>query len=150
MAIQWEFKCYKDRRNRVVVAYWVKHELSKKAWQHLKRSMEVLANRQIIDWHKPLPASKIDVSDSIYVIRFKNENSTQWRIYGFHDSNLFNFVMTNYGTERGNQYNPPADVAAKTAEDARGVCYTSWAESVTSCIQRTDYSIMSISDTCSS
>lgn len=149
MPIQWEIKCYKNRKKIVVVAHWVKNDLSKKAWQSLKRSMEVLAKREIIHWERP-HASFVSDSDRIYVIRFKDGNSTQWRIYGFHDSNLFNFVMTNYGTERGNKYDPPADVAAKRAEDARSICYTSWSESVTSCIQRTDHSIMSISDTCSS
>lgn len=147
MPIQWDFKCYRNRRKIVVVAYWVKNDLSKKAWQSLKRSMEILDKREIIHWERPY-ASFVSSSDSIYVIRFKDENSTQWRIYGFHNSTLFNFVMTNYGTERGNKYDPPADVAAKRAADAMAICYKNWTDSVTSCIQRTDHAILSISDEC--
>lgn len=148
MPIQWDFKCYKNRKKIVVVASWVKKDLSKKAWQSLKRSMEILARREITHWERP-HASFVSDSDRIYVIRFKDGNSTQWRIYGFHDADLFNFVMTNYGTERGNKYDPPADVAAKRAETARGVCYAGWAESVTSCIHCANDAILSISDTCS-
>jgi hypothetical protein len=81
----WGYKCFKDQRNKVIIVDWVKKELSPKAWQYLKRSLENLAKRPISEWHKPNPSSKISTSNHIYVIRFKDENRTQWRIYGFHN-----------------------------------------------------------------
>lgn len=143
----WEFKCYKDRKKDIVVIQWIKHELSKKAWMSLKRSMEILAQRKIMHWERP-HASFVSDSDRIYVIRFKDENSTQWRIFGFHDIQLCDFVMTNYGTERDNKYEPPVAISTKHAESAREICYRNWHESVVACIQRTDHAGLSISDSC--
>ena len=144
---QWDFKCFKDKNGDVIVILWLK-PLGPKAWMSLKRNMENLACRPIIEWHKPQPASKIDTSDSIYVIRFKDKNSTQWRIYGFHEIPKYAFVMTNFGTERDGKYIPPADKCAKQSEAARKVCSSDWEKYVCNCIQRADGVGLRISDPC--
>ena len=148
MPDKWEFKCYKDRRNIVVVASWVKNDLSKTAWMRLKRALEILSNQKIMEWDRP-NASFVSDSDRIYVIRFKDENSTQWRIYGFHDIKLCHFIMTNYGTERGNKYEPTVEKSTSDAESAREICYRNWNESVFTCIQGSSAGL-SISSACPS
>lgn len=130
----WKYVCFKDHRDKAVVIDWITSKLSKKAWMNLKRALENLAQRPINDWHKPHPSSKISNSNHIYVIRFSDENRTQWRIYGFHKVSKCVFVMTNYGTERGNKYEPSAPDSRDKAEECMELCNSCWEQHVCNCL----------------
>lgn len=109
-----------DNRGKNVIIEWLEG-LSAKARQNLKRTLEQLATKQKIGWERP---SASPLGNHIYVIRFNDENRTQWRVYGEHDDERSCFVLTNFGTERGGKYSPPADeciqLARKRMADVRG------------------------------
>ena len=112
--MKWIFCFFKDNRDESKVFNWIRDDLSIKEKQSLKRALEILSSRPISDWHKPNPSSKI--SNHIYVIRFVGDNRKQWRIFGFHDSQQQNFVMTHYGTEKDGQYIPDGSIISKKSE----------------------------------
>ncbi|MDD2865543.1 MAG: hypothetical protein PHC99_12585 [Methylococcales bacterium] len=117
--MKWKFDCFKDNRGESEVVDFIK-SLSVKAKQNLKRALQILSVLPIQDWHKPNPSSNI--SNHIYVIRFKDENRTQWRIYGFHDVQRGFFMMTNYGTEKDGKYKPAVSKCAELSTERMQLC----------------------------
>ena len=117
----WKFDCFKDHRGESEVVDFLL-SLSIKAKQNLKRALQILSVLPIQDWHKPQPSSKIKDANHIYVIRFNDENRTQWRIYGFHDVNRNVFVKTNYGTEKDGKYKPAVSKCAELSTERMRLC----------------------------
>jgi hypothetical protein len=108
---RWTFRCYVDHRGMNVVLDWLS-KLSPKARQNLKRTLEQLATKPKTAWERPHASP---LGNHIYVIRFNDENRTQWRVYGEHEDERGCFVLTNYGTERGGKYDPPPATCVATA-----------------------------------
>lgn len=140
----WEYKCYLDERGGNPVFDWLS-TLSKKAQANLKRSLEILSCLEIKDWHKPNPASLTE--NHIYVIRFKDENRTQWRIYGHHNIAKKTFVLSFYGNEKGNKYDPPVKQCVTTSVLRMGHCNSNWDARTCPCIS-TSHATSSITSDC--
>lgn len=68
------------------------------------RAIEHLLPLPQQDWHKPHPASNI--GDNIYVIRFRDENRKQHRVFGHAYHADYSFVMTLDGFEKDDEYHP--------------------------------------------
>jgi hypothetical protein len=123
--ILWKFFCYRDDRGKNVVGDWLVTEVkSKKAQQNLRRTLEHLSMKEKDAWKKPQASGGL--GNHIYVIRFKDENGTQWRIYGGHDDDRKCFVLTNYGTERGGKYIPPVGDCVALAARRMDVVREQW------------------------
>ena len=105
--------------------------LSKKAMANLKRTLEHLAQKRITEWERPHSSS---IGNNIYVIRFKDENGTQWRIYGEHELQQQCFVLTCHGTERGSVYDPPVAKCCDTASKRMAECREQWDARTCSCL----------------
>lgn len=88
-----------------VITKWTKKEhLSKKSLAKLDRSLDQLKQLPKTSWSKPQPASSL--GHSIYVIRFKDVNGSQLRIFGHFFDDHSAFVMTFEGYEKDNVYYP--------------------------------------------
>jgi hypothetical protein len=129
----WTFRCYVHERGKNVVMDWL-NGLSKKAMVNLKRTLEHLAQKPLTAWERPHSSP---IGNHIYVIRFKDENSTQWRIYGEHDPSRGCFVLTNFGTERGGVYDPPSAQCSSLASSRMADCRQHWDERTCSCLSAT-------------
>ena len=91
--------------------------LSKKAQANLDRTLDHLQVQPKIEWDRPHASP---VGHNIYVIRFKDENRSQWRLFGhFHDPHT-SFVVSLHGSERDGVYEP-ADYVDQCS-DNRTVC----------------------------
>jgi hypothetical protein len=144
----WSFVCYRNEKKEVVVFKWISG-LSVKAKNNALRQMEILLQQPQENWHKPLPASKIKGYNHIYVIRFNDENRTQWRIYGFHNQIKKVFVMTNYGTERDGKYKPTPAACADISKQCMEECNSNWDKYVCKCITNLhNINTFSIADEC--
>ena len=105
MAIRWTYRCYVDHRERDVIDAWL-CGLSKKAKARLLRTLEHLSAKPKDLWERPHASP---LGDHIYVIRFTDENRSQWRIYGEHHDDSECFVLCCFGSERNNRYEPPSE-----------------------------------------
>lgn len=130
MARLWNYRCYVDHRGNNVITDWVK-SLSKKAQANLMRTLEHLSQKQINNWERPQSSP---LGDRIYVIRFKDENGTQWRIYGEHDLQRGCFVLCFSGTERGNVYKPPSDECCAATKARMAECREHWDVRTCNCL----------------
>jgi len=130
----WSFRCYVDEKGNNIIIEWLKN-LSPKARQNLKRTLEHLAAKPRDAWSRPQASP---LRDHIYVIHFKDENRTQWRIYGEHDDEHKCFVLTNYGTERDGQYDPPSADCSDTAKRRMVDVRQSWDARTCSCLSATN------------
>ncbi|WP_419465627.1 type II toxin-antitoxin system RelE/ParE family toxin [Burkholderia diffusa] len=95
---------------------WVK-TLSKKARANFSRTRDHLRHQPPEQWDRPHASP---LGNHIYVIRFRDENSTQHRAFGHFRSKNDAFVLTNSGIEKDNVYEP--STYRQSADDARGVC----------------------------
>lgn len=105
--------------------------LSKTAHANLKRTLEHLSQKPASEWVRPHSSS---LKNHIYVIRFHDENRTQWRIFGGMAVEHGTFVLTNHGTERGGRYDPKADVCINTATSRLDLCLADWNRRTCSCL----------------
>lgn len=126
----WTYRCYVDQKGNNIIIEWLKG-LSAKARQNLKRTLEQLATKPRDAWGRPHASP---TGDHIYVIHFKDENRTQWRIYGEHDDEHRCFVLTNYGTERGGVYKPSSADCSTTAKRHMVDVRKSWDVRTCSCL----------------
>ena len=127
----WEYRCYVDDRGNNVILNWLSG-LSKKALAKFKRQLEILECLEIQDWHKPNPASLVKYH--IYVIRFKDENRTQWRAYGHHDLPKKAFVLSFYGTEKDRKYDPTTKECIYKCTIRMEQCRTNWHGRTCACL----------------
>lgn len=126
----WDYRCYVDEKGNNIIIDWLRN-LSPKARQNLKRTLEQLATKPRDAWSRPQASP---LGDHIYVIHFRDENRTQWRIYGEHDDGHKCFVLTNFGTERGGQYDPPSADCSATAKRRMVDVRKSWGVRTCSCL----------------
>lgn len=131
----WDYFCYLDHRGNNVITDWLKG-LSKKAQANLKRSLEILECLEIENWHKPNPASL--TKNHIYVIRFKDENRKQWRIYGHHNVEKRAFVLSYYGFEKDNKYEPAVEQCVAECANRMEQCSANWDSRTCSCLSTTN------------
>ena len=103
--------------------YFLMKPLAKKALANLRRTLEHLASKPKDYWERPHASP---IGDNIYVIRFAEENRSQWRIYGEHDDDRECFVLCCHGTERDRRYHPTADVCRHTANTRMAECRQHW------------------------
>lgn len=96
------FHCQKDDRGAHHIKKW-RADLSKTAKANLDRAMEHLKAQPLSNWERP---NASPLGNNIYVIRFKDENRTQWRLYGHIHAEHDCFVASLGGTERGGKYLP--------------------------------------------
>ena len=127
----WNYRCYVDDRGNNPVLTWLS-ALSKKAQANFKRNLEIIECLEIADWHKPSPTSY--VNNHIYVIRFKDENRTQWRIYGHHNIEKKVFVLSFYGFEKGNRYEPSVEQCVNVGSNRMEQCIADWDTRTCSCL----------------
>lgn len=100
--IRWNFHCLVSDRGVDATDKW-KDGLSKTAQANLDRALEHLRFQKKTEWDRPHASP---LGNHIYVIRFKDENRTQWRLFGhFYDEHDC-FVATLGGTERDGIYFP--------------------------------------------
>lgn len=129
----WAWYCRMDRGKDVIDEWHT--GLSKKARANFERARDHLRAMPIEQWSKPHPASFIQ-DHHIYVIRFKDEASKQWRVFGHADAKTFRFVMTLIATEKDDVYNP-AD-AGKRAEKFRQRVESDFASHTCRCFVHAD------------
>ena len=129
--VKWKWRCFRDDQGTNVVIDWVTAK-SKGGQARLKNALDQLSQLEKQHWHKPQPSSSI--GNHIYVIRFSDENRTQWRIYGHHKDAIRTFVLTNYGTERGNKYDPPVERCLALGTERMDWCAKHWNSSTCSCL----------------
>lgn len=110
----WKWYCRKDRGEDVIDPEIAR--LSKKAKANFERARDHLLAMPLTMWSKPHPASYVQ-KHHIYVIRFKDEDSKQWRVFGHANSDAFRFVMTFIATEKDDAYIPAN--AGDRADDFR-------------------------------
>lgn len=97
------YRCFLDHRFQCVIQPWLLSTVPKKGRIKLQRTLEQLAAQPRSEWSKPNAAF---VKNHIYVIRFKDENSTEHRIYGHFTDDSLCFVMTLTGIEKDNVFKP--------------------------------------------
>ena len=87
------------------ISKWIKtSHLSIKSQAKLDRTLDQLRQLPKTSWSKPQPASSL--GHHIYVIRFKDVNGTQHRIFGYFFDEHKAFVMMFEGYEKDNVYYP--------------------------------------------
>lgn len=117
---KWHFRCFIDHREICLVCDAIK-PLSKTAKANMRVALQILSFQDKTEWNRPHASS---IKNHIYVIRFKDENRTQHRLFGhFHDDRKC-FVMSLKGTEKGNKYEPANynEIAAQR----KGICDSSF------------------------
>lgn len=129
----WTFRCYVDARGANPVGDWL-GTLSAKGRANLKRALEHLRQKHQVEWERPHSSP---LGNNIYVIRFKDENRTQWRIYGEHEPARSCFVFTNSGTERGGVYDPPSSTCCSIASKRMVECRNDWDGRTCGCVVST-------------
>lgn len=87
-----------------VISEWIKtSHLSNKSQAKMDRSLDQLKQLPKTSWSRPHASS---LGNSIYVIRFKDVNGTQLRVFGHFFDDHKAFVMTFEGYEKDNVYYP--------------------------------------------
>ncbi|WP_431107626.1 hypothetical protein [Variovorax paradoxus] len=99
----WEFRLWLTATGRNEHAKW-DSELSKKGRARRNVSMKFLRDKPAAQWSRP-EASPL--GDHVYVIRFKDENGTQHRLFGYHDLDHHAYVICFEGFEKDHVYHPP-------------------------------------------
>lgn len=98
----WNFHCSLRERGDHAIESW-RVRLTRKGRAKLDRALDHLKHQPKDEWSRPHASP---LGDHIYVIRFKDENGTPWRLFGhFYDAH-HSFVATLGGTERDGQYLP--------------------------------------------
>ena len=127
----WTWFCFVDRRGKDVIDAW--HAgLSVVARANFSRARDHLSQLRFELWSKPHPASSI--GHHIYVIRFKDESSKQWRVFGHSVASRRAFVMSFIATEKDNVY-IPSDSAAR-AKKHQGIVASDFAKSTCPCFPK--------------
>lgn len=106
-----ELRSIVDQRGRTPIVEF-RAQRSPAGRANLDRTLEQLRFQPFERWDKPLAAR---LKDHVRVIRFRDENRTQWRIFGYIAVPNHCFVMTLTGTERDGKYSPP-DYEQRVAE----------------------------------
>jgi hypothetical protein len=96
----WRFRCYLKQSGADLIQEW-HGQLSKKGQAHLERTLEHLCVLDQTEWQRPHASA---LGHHIYVIRFRDENRTQHRIFGHFQGD--EFVMTTTAIEKDNRYEP--------------------------------------------
>ena len=99
----WTFLCYRNGSGRNQI-YPQLRALSKQGTMNLRRTLEHLRVKPPSAWDRPQASP---IGNHIYVIRFKDENRSQHRLFGHHESLYGEFVITLYGLEKDGNYAPP-------------------------------------------
>ena len=100
----WNFHQRAHKTKGVISTTIKESNWSKKTRAHFDRAIDQLKHLPMRSWSKPQPASKI--GDHTYVIRFKDSNSSQLRIFGHFHHDHHAFVMTFDGYEKDYVYYP--------------------------------------------
>jgi hypothetical protein len=102
--------------------------ISKRGLANLDRTLEHLCVQEKTEWSRPHASP---LKNSIYVIRFKDENRTQHRIFGhFHGSSNV-FVLSQTGIEKDGNYSPTNYLAL--AESHKLTCDAQLFDRTTEC-----------------
>lgn len=112
----WRFRCLLSTRGEDLIDRW-HSKISKRGRAKLERAMEHLAVQEKSEWTRPDASC---IGNHIYVIRFKDENSTQHRIAGHFHENSNVFVLTQPVIEKDNEYDPRN--FADLASDHKATC----------------------------
>lgn len=124
----WKYRCFKDHRGLDVIDPWHK-KLSAAARANFTRARQQLSHQPLTSWSRPHASP---LGDHIYVIRFRDENRTQHRVFGHIEQAHTSFVMSVTGTERDNVYSPKTYI--KDVGDARNVCGGQYHERTCDCL----------------
>lgn len=127
---RWKFRCMLTNRGICAIKPWLMR-LSVRARANLDRTVEHLSLQPSQKWSRP-DASPI--GNHIYVIRFRDENGVQHRIFGHFSCKGTpdaSFVMTLEGYEKGDVYYPVE--YKKTASERRNQCVDSHANRTILC-----------------
>ena len=100
----WNFHQRVEKGKEVISQAIVDAHWSVKTRAHFDRAIDQLTHLAERSWHKPNPASKI--GDHTYVIRFRDVDSKQLRVFGHFYLEHHAFVMTFDGYEKGDVYYP--------------------------------------------
>jgi len=92
----------RDRDAGVITAFVAGRACSKKAAAKFDRTLDHLVQMDKASWSRPHASP---LGDHIYVIRFRDENSAQLRVFGHFEDAEHCFVMTLSGTS----HNPMID-----------------------------------------
>jgi len=101
--INWNYHERLENAEGVISSWIKKSRLSKKGQMNLERSLDQLKQQPKQNWSRPTASS---LGNSIYVIRFKDENGTQHRVFGHFFDEHHSFVITLNGYEKDNAYHP--------------------------------------------
>ncbi|WP_158881431.1 hypothetical protein [Rhodanobacter sp. L36] len=99
----WEWWCRLDRGIDVIDTFTT--SISKTARANFERARDQLSQLEITEWSKPNPASYIK-KNHIYVIRFQDEASKKWRIFGHADVDAKRFILSHVAYEQNYVYLP--------------------------------------------
>ncbi|MFY3697388.1 type II toxin-antitoxin system RelE/ParE family toxin [Achromobacter xylosoxidans] len=126
--VLWTYKCFKDHRDIDVVDGWHK-KLSPTARANFMRARQQLAHQPMTSWSRPHASP---LGNHIYVIRFKDENRTQHRVFGHFEQTDSAFVMSVTGYEKDSVYYPKTYVA--DVSSARSVCEGNYEKRTCNCL----------------
>lgn len=98
----WEYRLWLTDSGRNDFEKWDKG-LSAKGRARRNTNMKFLRDKPADQWDRP-EASPL--GDNVYVIRFKDENSTQHRLFGYHDLSNHAYVICFAGFEKDHVYHP--------------------------------------------
>ena len=98
----WEYRLYVTPSGRNDIAKW-DAKLSARARAKRNTNMKFLRDKPATQWSRP---SASPISDNVYVIRFKDENGSEHRMFGYHDLQYHAFVICFEGYEKDNVYYP--------------------------------------------
>lgn len=98
----WDFVTLLDDAGRDRVTDYIK-KYGTKAITNFIAALTFLTNAPKIGWLRPHGSS---IGHNIYMIRFKDGNRTQHRIWGHFDDKNNRFVMTLPGQEKDDEYDP--------------------------------------------
>ena len=128
----WKFLCYRNAsgKNQITPSLTA---LSKTGMMQLRRALEHLSVKPQTSWERPHASSAVN---HIYVIRFRDENRTQHRLFGHHDLTGSEFVITLYGFEKDGKYEPSNYITISTTR--RSECMANPGKHKCSCLQSSD------------
>lgn len=98
----WEFRLWLTESGRNDHEKW-NSGLSATARARRDMNMRFLRDKPATLWERP-DASPL--GDNLYMIRFKDENGSQHRLFGYHDLKNHAYVICFEGFEKDNVYHP--------------------------------------------
>src|SRR4051812_23098902 len=101
-APSWKFRCYVNARGEDIIDNWLER-VSVVGKANLDRTLEHLRVQPKDRWSRPHASP---LGDHVYVIRFKDQNRTQHRLFGYFDDQHSAFVISVPGIERDDVYEP--------------------------------------------